>query len=207
MARLGFLHRDFEVFKISDFNARMEKIYEFIRPRLIRLSNELAPELSRTLQIEFLPHVATHMRLRMNPPSEAWAAFGPFQIGYKRYPYLALCISAAGIHARATVKPDADKRPEIGQAIRSKSCELEKSFRGTKIQDYSNWNYRELPASRAADARFFERLGDTLSKKDGTIDVGFGWPVHEALTVDRAELLDAFVELSPLYRAINSVKE
>src|SRR5271170_6973184 len=78
MATLGFLRRDFEVFAIENFNARMEKIYELVRPRLIRLGTELAPELSRTLNMEFLPHVATHMRLRAaNAPGETWAAFGP----------------------------------------------------------------------------------------------------------------------------------
>ena len=202
MATLGFLHRDFEVFKIDDFNARMAKIYELIRPRLSRLGNELAPQLSRALEIEFLPHVATHMRLRVKPPNETWAAFGPSQIGYKRYPYLALCVSGAGLHARAIVKADADKRLEMGRMINSKAAELEKSFRGTKIQDYGNWNCRELPVSCAADAAFFERLGDALPKKAGGIDVGFGWPVRDALTVDRAEVLDAFRELAPLYRVL-----
>jgi uncharacterized protein YktB (UPF0637 family) len=202
MPTLGFLHRDFEVFRIEGFNARLEKIYEVIRPRLIRLGAELAPQLSRTLQMEFLPHVATHMRLRVNPPNEAWAAFGPSQTGYKRYPYLALCVSNAGVHARATVKPDADKRPEIGQAIKSRSSELEKSFRGTKIQDYGNWNHRELPVPCAADADFFERLGDGVAKKAGGIDVGFGWAVRDALTVERDEVLDAFRELAPLYRVL-----
>lgn len=202
MPTLGFLRRDFEVFEIDDFNARMEKIYEFIRPRLIRLSNELAPELSRALQMELLPHVATHMRLRMKPPSEAWAAFGPSPTGYKRYPYLALCVSRAGIHVRATVKPDADKRPEIGRAIKSQSAELERSFRGTKIQNYGDWGQRTMPQSVAADRGFFDGLADALAKKSGSLDVGFGWPVGEALRVERAEVLDAFAELGPLYRVI-----
>ncbi len=36
MATLGFLRRDFEVFAIEGFNARMAKIDELVRPRLIR---------------------------------------------------------------------------------------------------------------------------------------------------------------------------
>jgi uncharacterized protein YktB (UPF0637 family) len=205
MATLGFLRRDFEVLAIDGFNARMEKIYEHIRPRLSRLGSELAPELSRNLRMEFLPHVATHMRLRAIPPNETWAAFGPSQTGYKRYAHLALCVSRAGIHARAVVKPEADKRPEMGQAIKAKSAELERSFRGTKIQQYHNWNCREMPDSRPADTDFFDALGAALAKKNGAIDVGFGWPVHDALTLDRAELVDAFRELEPLYRVLRSV--
>jgi uncharacterized protein YktB (UPF0637 family) len=207
MPTLGFLRRDFEVFEIGDFNARLAKIYELIRPRLIRHSIELAPALSRTLQMELFPHVATHMRLRVKPPNEAWAAFGPSQTGYKRYPYLALCVSRAGIHVRATVKADADQRPEIGRAIKSQSAELERSFRGTKIQNYDDWDHRTMPRAVAADRAFFDGLADALAKKSGAIDVGFGWPVDDALRVDRAEVLDAFAELSPLYRVINSVRE
>ena len=205
MATLGFLRRDFEVFAIEGFSARMAKIDELVNPRLIKLGNEMAPELSRTLHIAFFPHIAKHMRRTANPPAETWAAFGPSRAGYKRYPYLALCISAVGIHARTVVKSDADNRSEMARAIKSKSTELEKSFRGTKIQQYDEWDCRELPKSIGADAKFFDGLGDALEKKSGVIDVGFGWPVHDALTVDRAEILDAFRELAPLYRVLRSV--
>ena len=115
MATLGFIRRDFDVFAIEDFNARMAKIYDLIRPRLIRLGIELAPELSRKLHMEFFPHVPRHMRRTANPPDETWTAFGPSRAGYKRYGYLALCISRAGIHARAVVKSDADQRAGDGR--------------------------------------------------------------------------------------------
>ena len=205
MATLGFSRGDFEVFAIEGFSARMAKIYERIRPRLIRLGAEMAPELSRKLHMEFFPHVAKHMRRTVNPPAETWAAFGPSPRGYKRYGYLALCISGVGIHARAVVKSEADKRPEMGRLIKSKSAALEKSFRGSKIQQYKNWDCRILPDSSAAGRDFFDGLGDALAKKTGGIDVGFGWPVRDALTVDRAEVLDAFRELEPLYRVLRSV--
>jgi len=205
MATLGFLRRDFEVFAIEGFSARMTKIYEHIRPRLVRLGIELAPELSRKLHVEFFPHVAKHMRRTVNPPDETWVAFGPSARGYKRYAYLALCISGAGIHARAIVKSEADKRPEMARQIKSKSADLEKSFHGTKIQQYKNWDCRKLPDSSAAGRDFFGGLGDALAKKTGGIDVGFGWPVRDALKVDRAEVLDAFAELEQLYRVIRSV--
>jgi len=204
MATLGFSRGDFDVFAIEGFNARMTKIYERIRPLLVRLGIELAPELSRTLHMEFFAHVAKHMRRTVNPPDETWAAFGPSPRGYKRYGYLALCISGAGIHARAVVKSDAEKRPEMARLIKSKSAELEESFRGAKIQQYKNWDCRILPDSSAAGPDFFDGLGDALAKKTGGIDLGFGWPVRDALKVDRAEVLDAFRELEPLYRVLRS---
>src|SRR6266481_3358768 len=174
MATLGFIRRDFEVFSIDGFSARMAKLDEFINPRLIRLGNDLALELSRTFQMQFFPHIAKHMRRTSNPPGETWAAFGPSRAGYKRYGYLALCVSHVGIHARAVVKSDADNRPEIARAIKSKSAELQKCFRGTKIQQYQNWDCRELPRSITAGADFFDGLGDAFAKKSGGLDVGFG---------------------------------
>jgi uncharacterized protein YktB (UPF0637 family) len=205
LATLGFKARDFEVFAVKDFGARMELIFGQVRPRLVKLGNELAPELSRKLHLEFFPHVAKHARRTVNPPGETWAAFGPSPKGYKRYGYLALCISAAGLHARTVVKTEADHRPEMGVAIRAKGAELAKSFRGTKIAHYEEWNFRNLPTTTAAEPEFFDDIADAFGKKTAVLDVGFGWKVRDAIHLERAELLDAFAELAPLYRILRSV--
>jgi hypothetical protein len=205
MATLGFLRRDFEVFAIDDFSARLAKIDELVTPRLMQLAQDFSRDLSYNLDVDLHPHYARHMRRGASPPAETWAAFGPSPTGYKRNGYLALCISGVGIHARAVVKSTAVNRPAMERAIKSKSAVLERSFRGTRIQQYQNWEGRELPKSIAANAGFFDGLGDALAKKSGSIDVGFGWPVRDALTVDRAEVIDAFRELGPLYRLILSV--
>jgi uncharacterized protein YktB (UPF0637 family) len=202
---LGFTPRDFEIFSVEDFSARMGLIYEHLRPRLMKLGNELAPELSRRLRLEFFPHVARHAHRTVNPPAETWAAFGPSPKGYKRYGYLALCISGAGLHARAVVKTEADHRPEMGTRIMAKASELAKSFRGTKIAHYEQWDCRNLPATIAADPAFFDSIADGFGKKAGVLDIGFGWRVKDALRLERAELLDAWSELEPLYRLLRSV--
>jgi uncharacterized protein YktB (UPF0637 family) len=202
---LGFKPRDFEVFSVVDFSERMALIYEHLRPRLVKLGNELAPELSRKLHLEFFPHVAKHARRTVNPPAETWTAFGPSPKGYKRYGYLALCISGAGLHARAVVKTEAEHRPEMGARIGAKASELAKSFRGTKIAHYEKWDFRNLPRTTAADPSFFDSIADSFGTKTGVLDVGFGWKVKDALRLDRAELLDAWSELEPLYRVLRSV--
>jgi uncharacterized protein YktB (UPF0637 family) len=202
---LGFKPRDFEVFAVEDFGARMELLYRHVRPKLVKLGDELAPELSRKLHLEFFPHVARHARRTVNAPAETWAAFGPSPKGYKRYVYLALCISGTGLHARAVVKTEADHRPEMGARIMAKAAELAKSFRGTKIAHYEKWDFGSLPAATAADPAFFESIAQTFAKKTGVLDVGFGWRVTDALRLDREELLDAWSELAPLYRVLRSV--
>jgi uncharacterized protein YktB (UPF0637 family) len=205
VATLGFTAVDFSVFKVEGFNERMQQIYEHVRPKLIRLGDELAPELARRLHMEFFPHVAKHARRTVNPPPETWAAFGPSPKGYKRYGYLALCISGAGLHARAVVKAEADNRPLMGEKIAARYAQLIKDFKGARIAHYDKWDFTDLPLAEPADKEFFNSLSQALSKKTGGIDLGFGWNVRQAIKLDRAELLDAFRELEPLYRVIRAV--
>lgn len=205
MASLGFTQNDFRIFEIEGFSARMEQIAARVRPRLLRLGAELAPELGRKLHLEFFPHVAKHMRRTVNPPAETWTAWGPSPKGYKRYGYLALCISRLGIHARVVVKSDADNRTEMAQRIAAKSSALAKSLRGTKIARYDRWDFEALPEENPASEELFAAMAEALKKKTGGIDLGFGWPVREALRIDRAEIIDAFGELEPIYRILRSV--
>jgi len=205
VATVGFTRTDFDVFRVEGFNERMQQIYAHVRPKLLRLGDELAPELARKLHMEFFPHVAKHARRTVNPPPETWAAFGPSPKGYKRYGYLALCISGAGLHARAVVKSEADKRPEMAQGLKSRAAQLVKDFKGTKIARYGNWDFSSLPTEQPVEAEWFTTLAEGLNKKTGGIDVGFGWNVGDSLRLDRAELIDAFRELEPLYRIIRAV--
>jgi len=204
MARLGFTRDDFRVFEIEGFSARLNEIHARIRPRLLRLGEQLAPELARRLHMEFFAHVAKHARSTVNPPCETWAAFGPSPKGYKRYGYLALCISGTGLHARAVVKPEADQRLRMADEIDAQARDLQKSLRGTRIARYDGWNFEVLPRETIADDQLFAALSALLRKKTGGIDVGFGWSLQDASWLDRAELLDAFRELEPLYRIVSS---
>jgi uncharacterized protein YktB (UPF0637 family) len=204
MARVGFSAADFAVFKVEDFNERMAQLYAAVRPRLLRLGDELAPALARKLHLEFFPHVAKHARRTVNPPPETWCAFGPSARGYKRYPYLGLCISSAGLHARVVVKSEADNRPGMATVLRRKAGELARALDGTMVARYDNWNFNALPAAVRADEALWQQLADALDKKTGGIDIGVGWRMREALRLDRDELLEGFRELAPVYQACRS---
>jgi uncharacterized protein YktB (UPF0637 family) len=204
MATLGFNTADFEVFKIEEFNERMAQLYAIVRPKLLRLGDELAPQLARKLHLELFAHVAKHARRTINPPPETWCAFGPSAKGYKRYPYLGLCISRCGLHARVVVKPEADHRPAMAAVLARRSGELTRALGSTMVARYDNWSFEAMPSAVRADGDFWQQLAGALQKKTGGIDVGFGWPVREALRVDRDEILEGFRELEPLYRACRS---
>lgn len=205
MGNIGFTPTDFEVFEIEGFNERMQAIYAHVRPKLIRLGDELAPMIARKMHMEFFPHVAKHARRTVNPPPETWAAFGPSPKGYKRYGYLALCISGAGLHARAVVKAEADKRSEIALSIKSRAAQLTKDFKGTKIARYDKWDFHQLPPPQPADEKLFASLAESLRKKTGGLDIGFGWNLRQSLKLDRDELIEAFQELGPVYRLLRAV--
>jgi uncharacterized protein YktB (UPF0637 family) len=204
MATLGFRRDDFAIFRIEDFSARMNEIYARIRPRLLRLGTQLAPELGRKLHLEFFPHIAKHARGTVNPPPETWAAFGPSPKGYKRYGYLALCVSGVGLHARAIVKSEAEGRARMADEIVARAGDLQKSWRGTRFGRYDDWDFGSLPEEVPASAELLSTLSTSLRKKTGGIDLGFGWPPTQASRLDHAELLDAFRELEPLYRILRA---
>jgi uncharacterized protein YktB (UPF0637 family) len=204
MATLGFNLADFQVFRVQGFNERMAQLYATVRPKLLRLGDELAPALASKLHLEFFPHVAKHARRTVNPPPETWCAFGPSARGYKRYPYLGLCISSFGLHARVVVKSEADRRPEMSAMLKRKAGELTRALGGTMVARYDNWAFDALPAAVRADQELWQQLADALEKKTGGIDVGVTWPSREAIRVDREEVLDGFRELEPLYQACRS---
>jgi uncharacterized protein YktB (UPF0637 family) len=203
MTSLGFTTNDFAVFNIDGFSDRMEAIYAHVRPKLLRIGDSLAPELARKLHMEFFAHVAKHRTV--NPPAETWCAWGPSPKGYKRYPYLALCISGHGLHARAVVTTEADYRLAMARAIEGHRSDLIKAFKGTGVSRYDKWDWVAMPAQEPASQALWDTLLASLSRKTGTVDVGFGWPLKAALELETSELLDAYGELEPLYRVLQSV--
>ena len=100
------------------------------------------------------------------------------------------------------VKSEADRRPEMARGLVRHAAQLAKSLRGTRVARYEKWDFNALPAETEADDELFTSLADGLGKKTGGMDLGFGWSVREALRLDRAELLDAYRELEPVYRIV-----
>ena len=170
----------------------------------MKLGNELAPELSRKLHLEF-SHISPNTRVA---PSILRRRHGRHSGRHRRATRgtdISLYVfRAAGLHARAVVKAEADHRDEMARS----STRRHRSWRNVsrpKIAHYEKWDFVHLPATTIAEPEFFESIADALDKKTGGIDVGFGWRVHDAIRLDRAELLDAFAELEPLYRVLRSV--
>jgi uncharacterized protein YktB (UPF0637 family) len=198
---LGITHSDFRIFATEGFSARMQQILDRLQPKLARLGRDLAPELGRTMHAELFPHVARHAHQSASP-RETWVAWGPSPKGYTRHGYLALSISRAGVQARAVVRAQADRRGAMSREIGARAGELARSMGRNRIARYERWPSDAIPAAQSADRALFASLAETLARKTGALDVGFGWPIPEALRLERADLIDAFRELEPLYRIL-----
>ena len=111
---------------------------------------------------------------------------------------------AAGYSVAAAPKLHVTKTVTIN-APADKVWNLVKDFNGTRIARYEKWDFTRLPDPAPADSDLFSAMAITLGKKTGWVDLGFGWNVRDSLRLDRAEVIEAFHELEPLYRVFHAV--
>lgn len=86
----GFTTDDFAVFQIAGLNERMNGIVEQIRPKLQRIGEQLAAEISPSAGSEMYLHIAKHARRTVNPPNDTWLALCANKRGYKAHPHFQL---------------------------------------------------------------------------------------------------------------------
>lgn len=199
MAIIRFTRGDFEVFGIPTFPERMQGIKEHVRPKLTALGVQLKPALHEIVQDDVYPHVAMHVRRTVNPPPETWLAFGPSARGYKKFSYFGLVVSRGGLHTRIVVKDEAENRPHMAKLLMDRASALAKVFAKQELARYDRWNYEGIPDLVKPTADFWKSVAETLAKKTGGLDVGFGWPAGRAAKLREQHLLEAFEALLPLY--------
>jgi uncharacterized protein YktB (UPF0637 family) len=199
MATSIFARDDFEAFGIPTFPERMQAIKERVRPKLAALGGQLQASLNDLVRSEVYPHVAKHARRTVNPPPETWVAFGPSARGYKKYGYFGLVVSRGGLHTRIVVKDEAENRARMATLLMDRASALAKVFAKQELARYDRWDYQGLPVLITPTADFWKSVAETLAKKTGGLDVGFGWPTARATKLSERQMLAAFDSLLPLY--------
>lgn len=199
---VGFEGADFDVFAIDGFAERMAALRARVRPKLVALAEDLAPRLSATLGAPLHPHVAAHMRRRVHPPPETWAAFGPEPRRYKAFAHYALGIDADGIWLRLVLKDEAavDRRalasllgtdPNLGDDLgRDMEVVAERSRRLASRAPDEDELARLV---RKTDAQW--AVGRRLGRGDGRLARAEGV---------EAAALETFGALAPLWRRLPS---
>jgi hypothetical protein len=186
------------IFEIGGFAERMGPIRQVVRPGLQKLAARLSGLLNQREMIVF-PHVASHMRRRVNPPHETWLALGPEKRGYKAYGHFGVFIGKDGCSARFVVKDEAEGPKKNLGAWLEKGREVKGWFSGNgEVRDYDAVHGTALPAP--ALSRTPRELGERLSTLR-TSGLDLGWPVPFSMPVE--ELVGRLERLSPLYRAAN----
>ncbi len=207
MASALFTPKEFDVFKIPDFQGRMGALRERVRPTLERLGEALRPALAKGVGSELFPHVAKHARRTVNPPDDTWVAFGPDKRGYKKDVHFKVAVSRNCLRFLFEVGPEyqnkarwaalwAKKVPELSSALkRAKGLGWFKNEHdeepATLLKDLSLEELRQLAQelTRTRDGQFV--LGRLVAREEAT-----GWS-PEAI---QKAALSTFELLAPLFR-------
>lgn len=185
------------VFDIPGFEERMKRIRGEVRPALVALSEELAGRLDGTGPRPYFPHVASHMRRRVNPPPETWLALGPNKRGYKAYAHTGVFIGKSGVSVRFVLKDEAaDERRRVGDWMSEQPKAFESWLKSVSgLVDFGPVHDRpgDVPSRIAWEPKpFGERLS---SLKSASLDIGF--PVGFETTL--SELVQLVRMFEPLY--------
>jgi uncharacterized protein YktB (UPF0637 family) len=199
----GFSPEVFEVFRVPGFDERMALLRTVVRPRLTALGERLTPALAAVAGDALYPHVAKHLRRRVNPPEDTWVAFGPSPRGYKATPHFEVGVSRDAVFARFVIKPEGQaQKPVFFDRVTWREVlalpDPARTFwyRGDHGQD-------PLPLLEL-DAGLWSVLRDHAMKPANSIAVGRviareDPDVGKPILADR--LLAMLADLAPLYRA------
>jgi uncharacterized protein YktB (UPF0637 family) len=201
----GFEPADFELFTIPDFPGRMGAIRSQLKPKLAALGETLAPEIERITGVATAPHVAQHMRRRVNPPVETWVAFTRDRKGYKRWTHYRVAASEAGIRVTVFVEDDSDDKALFGSHLEKKAAALHKALAAGGPVVWYTLGETPTPNAEAAPKQLAE-IGRSLQRLK-TLKFQAGVPIAAAEAAAMAP--DTFEEwalkqvelLKPLYLA------
>jgi uncharacterized protein YktB (UPF0637 family) len=198
----GFEREDFEIFSVPDFAGRMGAIRSRLRPKLIALGEDLNPRVEETTGLPSFPHVAQHMRRRVNPPAETWVAFARDRKGYKRWTHYRVVVGASGVRVTVFVEDDADDKPQFGRSLQEEGARILAQFPAPAA---IHW-YTLDGAGQTVTAADLERLGGSLQRlKTLKFQAGVPLSAVEALKLGPAGFDEWAAEqiriLKPLYLA------
>ncbi len=187
-----------EIFEIDGFAERMGLIRQKVRPALVTLAKRLS-ELMGERGMPVFPHVASHMRRRVNPPNETWLALGPEKRGYKAWGHLGVFIGKGGCSVRFVVKDEAEGPKRTLGSWLEKESEAQKWFKGhPDLCDYDVFHGSGLPGPPLE--RSPREIGIRLRQlKSSGLDIGWGVPFTAGLD----SLAERMGSLALLYRIAN----
>lgn len=200
----GFTQTDFEVFKISGLDKRMDALQKHIQPKLMELGKYFSPTLSALTGDEMFAHVAKHARRTKNPPTDTWVAFSSNSRGYKMLPHFQIGLWESHVFIWYAVIYEAPLKQEIGQRLAENTEKIINEIPADFVwsSDHTKPDARTLSDMTPAELHsLFERLQHV---KKSEILCGYHIPRETAIKMGPDELIhkaDAvFTKLIPLYK-------
>lgn len=200
----GFTKREFEIFHLPGFEARMPAIRAEVTPKLKVLGEELLPSLREASGVEFYPHVAQHLRRTVNPPVETWAAFSPSPRAYKPFTHFRVAINGEGLKIVCHVEEDSQDKATFGEGLRRNAAVLA-AYLAARPEIRAGVPRGELGSGAPPpDAAALRALGERLERvkaQDATFCIALDRRdpvVGSAALIERA--LAGMRALLPIYR-------
>lgn len=160
----GFQPVDFELFAIPDFSGRMAALREHLKPKLIELGADLRGPIEEATGVPTFPHVAQHLRRRVNPPERTWVAFARQKNGYKRWTHYRVSVGGDSVRLSVFVEDDADDKAPFGGYLTENAPTLLKALRDTPISWLTLTEDRPVPHSEITTQTLTE-LGARLQRR------------------------------------------
>jgi uncharacterized protein YktB (UPF0637 family) len=204
MAFNGFTEREFEIFQIPGFEARMPAIRAEVTPKLKALGEHLTPALREASGVEFHPHVAQHLRRTVNPPVETWVAFSPSTRAYKPFTHFRVAINGEGLKIVCHVEEDSEEKAAFAEGLQRNAAVLA-SYLAAHPEIRVGVARGELgsgapPPDAAALAAFGERL-ERVKAQDATFCIAVERTAPVATSAALPErALAGMQALLPIYR-------
>ena len=202
-----FTAKEFDIFEIPGFDARMERLRAEITPKLKELGALLAPRLEEAAGLDLRPQVAMHLRRTVNPPEETWVAFGREARGYKPYVHLRAAVNGHGVKFTCYLEEDADDKPVFATNLRANAKPLGAYLaRNPQIRSHhAEANYGKMLPGLKLNAKGLLELAERLDKvKSQHANFAISLPRTDSALKSTESLADAAVEgfilLTPLYR-------
>ena len=185
----------------------MQQIYARVRPKLVRLGDELTPALARRLHMEFFPHVARHARRTVNPPDDTWAALGPNARGYKKDVHFKVAVSRNCVRFLFEVGPEYYAKRDWADGWHREFKDIAGLLKGNKDLDWFKGEHDEEPAAHVLDfaTADLKKLGDDLTRrKDAQLVFGRRVAAAEFVSLKPKQVekaaLDTFKPLAALFQ-------
>jgi uncharacterized protein YktB (UPF0637 family) len=207
MASPLFTSKEFEVFKIPDFQGRMAALRERVRPKLAEFGEALRPSLAKVVGGDLFAHVAKHARRTVNPPDDTWVAFGPDKRGYKKDVHFKVAVSRNCLRFLFEVGPEYQQKTRWASLWTKKAAELAPALKKARGLGWFKSEHDEEPATLLKDLSPEElrQLSQELTRtRDGQFVLGRLVSREEATDWSREAIhkaaLSTFELLAPLFR-------